>query len=145
MRVHGESVDIPYRMYNDDLDPVRVHSLPPVQRTILGCLYTRHDDGHTRQRWLRTLFTEPPQPWAVPFVIQLLGEYVIEIIADIDAALAAANRATMDEYRRFAEENPEFVRLTQERANSYWVAYFRRRYTLRSDCPGQALLASLAR
>ncbi|MFT9661763.1 hypothetical protein ACM0CQ_05860 [Mycobacteroides abscessus subsp. abscessus] len=73
-----------------------------MQRTILGCLYTRHYDGFVRQQWVRTIL-DTEHLWVAPFVIQLVGEYVPEIIDDIAEALRAR---PAEPYGRFITENP---------------------------------------
>lgn len=138
LQVGGEAVDIPYRIYHDSPAPdiAETHS---AQRTILGCLYTRHYDGFVRQQWLRTIL-DAEHPWVAPFVIRLLGEYVREIIDDIDGALRAR---PAEPYKCFIIENPQFHALIRQRAISYWNAYSRSRYPRLCDSPGYSLLASL--
>ncbi|WP_170092294.1 hypothetical protein [Mycobacteroides abscessus] len=138
LTVGGEAVDIPYRIYHDSPDP-DVPETHPTQRTILGCLYTRHYDGFVRQQWLRTIL-DAEHPWVAPFVIQLLGEYVPEIVDDIDGALRARHA---EPYERFITENPQFHTLIRQRAISYWNVYSRSRYPRLCDYPGYSLLASL--
>jgi len=58
----------------------------------------------------------------VPFVVQLLGEYVAEIAEVIEAHLGGLSRHL---YAEFFRENPSFVALTQTRAMSYWNCYYR--------------------
>lgn len=65
------------------------------------------------------------QPWAVPFVVQLLGEYVIEIVELIEAAFPAVNAGRFSE---FVLENPKFIATTRRRATSYWDCYYRSRF-----------------
>jgi hypothetical protein len=43
----------------------------------------RHHDGFGRQRQLKTLL-DADEPWTAPFIVQLLGEYVIQICRDIE-------------------------------------------------------------
>ncbi|NOR99668.1 hypothetical protein [Mycobacteroides abscessus] len=138
LTVGGEAVDIPYRIYHDSPDPDAAET-HPVQRTILGCIYTRHYDGFVRQQWLRTIL-DAEHPWVAPFVIQLLGEYVPEIIDDIDEALRAR---PAEPYERFITENPQFHTLIRQRTISYWNAYSRSRYPRLRDYPGYSLLGSL--
>lgn len=139
--VGGEAVEIPDRIYHDDPGSHHV-AMTPVQRTILGCLYTRHHDGFVRQQWLRTI-VHAPQPWVAPFVIRLLGEYVPEIIDDICHDLPDPDDPRTAQYERFVVENPQFLTLTRQRADSYWNAYFRAEYPRHSDYPGYAVLDSL--
>ena len=121
--VDGESIVIPSRMYNDHLRPADApEHLTARQRTILGCIYTRHHIGFVRQRWARQILTSD-QPFVVPFVIQLLGEYVVEIIADIYHSLPELDdpdSATAQLYGRFLADNPGYHFLTRQRVASYW-------------------------
>ena len=48
-----------------------------------AAIYSRHPDGRVRQRALGTLL-DFDEPWTAPFIMQLLGEYVIQICADIE-------------------------------------------------------------
>ena len=100
-------------------------------------MYSRHHDGHVREsacaRILR--FSEP---WVVPYVVQLLGEYVVEICALILDRLSAQSSFSSSAYREFVSANPEYLELTQQRAISYWSCYYRQDFT-RNEYP--ALIA----
>jgi hypothetical protein len=81
-----------------------------------------------------------------PFVVQLLGEYVVQIVlavrcglADIDVPGTAINRA----YGRFAATNPAFLGLTYQRAASYWNCYYRNLFVDRRTYPSFPILASI--
>lgn len=146
LTLHGDRVVIPQRIYNS----VPVSDLAP-QSSVAGlaidCLYTRHHDGFVRQEALRRVLTGPPHPWTVPFVLQLLGEYVIEICDDIELFAKtrfAAHLGWRTHVRAFADENPEFMMLTKERATSYWQCYHRGAHLNRSTYPGLRALALLA-
>lgn len=58
--------------------------------------------------------------WIPPFVIQLAGEYVIEILYAIRDALQDLDS---DLYRAFLMANPSFFTLTKQRVISYWSCY----------------------
>ncbi len=60
--------------------------------------------------------------WAVPFFVKLLGEYVIEIVEVVAAALPSLNEAHI---AAFVRENPAFMATTRRRAISYWNCYHR--------------------
>jgi hypothetical protein len=82
----------------------------------------------------------------VPFVLQLLGEYIIEICEDIRrfAEVDLASRpAWAREVRSFADENPDFIVLTQQRATSYWECYYRGPHLYRDTYPGLHALKML--
>lgn len=142
--VVGERVEIPYRIYN----PLPPTGLAPEGSKIalaIDCLYTRHHDGFVRQQALhRVLAAE--DPWVVPFVIQLLGEYVVEICEDIQRFAQAAlpqRPAMIREVHSFARDNPDFIVLTEQRATSYWECYYRRPHLYRDTYPGLLALRSM--
>jgi hypothetical protein len=58
-----------------------------------------------------------------PFVIQLAGEYVIEIISAIRDRIDHFDPPL---YRSFLIQNPAFYELTRQRIYSYWNCYHRR-------------------
>ncbi|MEU6067512.1 hypothetical protein ABZ864_24265 [Streptomyces sp. NPDC047082] len=80
--VGDEAVAIPYRIYLDEPPVEVVRSLTAMQRAILHCLYSRYSDGLVRQRHLEQIVSLDT-PWVVPFVVQLVGEYVLEILEAI--------------------------------------------------------------
>ena len=120
-------------------------ALSPVQRLQLACLYTRHHDGYVRQRHLRQII-RCTEPWAVPFVVQLLGEYVLEILNDLAEGLGDLGVPDSDlrrVYGRFVVENPEFFARTERRVVSYYSCYHWWRYADFSTYPPAALLEAL--
>jgi hypothetical protein len=70
---------------------------------------------------LRKILTSE-ESWCIPYVLLLLGEYVIEIIQDIAAALPTLNKAA---YVNFIRENRPLMALLRERATSYWNLEYR--------------------
>jgi len=143
VRVQGEPLEIPMRIYNPEPPGDLERGLSTTQRTVLHCLYTRHHDGFVRQRHLQqTIASE--EPWTVPFVVQLIGEYVLEIVIDIRDALTDLDVLGSSQQMRFGAfiaENPAFFELTSQRVMSYWNCYYRDRQ--RSTYPGFSLLSSL--
>ena len=65
-------------------------------------------DGFFRGACVRKL-VEIDSPVVVPFVIKLLGEYVIQIIDVITVALPRFNKET---YGQFVRANPQFLAIT---------------------------------
>ncbi len=126
--VRGEPLTIPYRIYHPEANeqPTTVQ-----QATIAHCIYTRHSDGFVRQRHLNHLFGAN-QLWVAPFVLHLVGEYVIEILQDIEQSLHLLDR---DIYGAFLSENPRWLPLLERRCISYWDCYYRSTIS-RADYPG---------
>ena len=120
--VDGNTVRIPSRIYHPAPHPLRPMFSSPPESLIADCLFMRHHDGHVRERALRSAL--PVRfPWQVPFVVQLLGEYVVEIIQVFDTKLADNDSGL---YASFVRQNPKFMALTRQRVISYWDCYYRR-------------------
>lgn len=125
--MRGEVLSAPSRLYVEpnDLRLVIARSSGDTDaRTLTLSLATRHNNGYFREECLRQLLALD-RPWGVPFIVQLLGEYVIEIVEVIASAIAETGAARFAE---FALENPAFMTLTRQRATSYWDCYHRRRF-----------------
>src|SRR5687768_11218643 len=50
--IDGRPLRIPFRIYHPELSSPAIASLSQSQQSIAACLYTRHHDGHVRQRAL---------------------------------------------------------------------------------------------
>ncbi|WP_219116176.1 hypothetical protein [Janthinobacterium sp. UMAB-56] len=103
------------------------------------CLGTRHHDGHLREACLKQLLLQE-RAWTVPFVVHLCGDYVLEIVERIEAALPAWNA---DALARYLRENCAYLATLQRRAVSYWNCYYRRRFPAGEDYPGSRAMAAL--
>ena len=109
--VEAQAVAIPERLYVDERRG----------GDATACLFTRHHDGFVRQRALAQVLLLD-EPWATPFVVRLVGEYVIEIVEQIDEAFSEQLPRNL---AAFVSANPDFIRLTRARVTSYWNCYFR--------------------
>jgi hypothetical protein len=141
-----ERVAIPGRIHNPEPNPARESELTETQRTVLDCLYSRHADGWIRQRRIESVLRRQPQSWTVPFVVELAGEYVLEIVESIRSALAeldVSGSLQQAEYGRFVAGNPRHFMQVERRAISYWALYYRNAYPVYADYPGGALIKSL--
>jgi hypothetical protein len=95
--------------------------LTEMQQNIIDCFYTRHCDGFIREQHLKKIILLNHE-WVVPYVIQLIGEYVIEILNVIYQNMNSLNLVL---YKDFLEQNPKFYKLIQDRVQSYWNEYYR--------------------
>lgn len=142
VEVQGETVAIPSRIYNGEPGADSERLLSGTQRVILHCLYSRHSDGRVRQRHLEQIVGSS-EPWVVPFVVQLAGEYVLEIVEVIRqglVGLAAPGSAQRRLYGEFITRNPAFFARTERRVVSYWSCYYRWKYAVFGTYPGCALM-----
>ncbi|OQQ20624.1 hypothetical protein B0675_24690 [Streptomyces sp. M41(2017)] len=140
--VADQHVYIPGRLYHDEPPTDAVASLSSRQRQLLHCLYSRHCDGVVRQRHLEKIVAST-DPWVVPFVVQLVGEYVVEILVVIcDELRDLATPGTRGHlaYGQFIVNNPAFFARTQRRVVSYWSCYYRGTYAIFRGYPGCTLL-----
>ena len=140
----GEMLEIPDRIYNE-FPAHAVTTLKPASRVAAGCIYTRHHDGHRRQEALRLALSHDVE-WSAPFVVQLLGEYIVEICVDIEQFLADASSThpnALQGLRHFTESNPDFMALTRARAASYWSEYYRADFSTTDDYPAVRALRRL--
>lgn len=120
----NEKLHIPYRIYFNEPDPKKEMRLTNVQQMILNCLYLRHHDGYVRQRRLENL-VDSTASFIIPFSIQLLGEYVIEILQVLDKHV---NEKTHNDYKTFVKTNSRYWQKTESRVVSYWNAYYRKKF-----------------
>lgn len=135
--VLGEDLLIPRRVSSPVLRP-ELSGLSLQQRQLAQCIRTRSTDGFVRQEALKDVLPINA-PWSVPFVVALIGEYVVEIIDDIYAALPQFN---LDVVAQFIRDNPSFYLLTRQRVASYWDCYYRWQFQ-RNDYVGFKLLREL--
>ncbi|WP_454717881.1 hypothetical protein [Caulobacter segnis] len=112
---------------------------PDVDPVLIDALLTRHHNGFVRAEALARLMTAAPD-WAPAYVVPLVGEYVVEIIEQIEVALTEQDAPT---YGAFGRANPGFMTLTRQRVTSYWDCYWRGRWR-REDYPGARVLARVA-
>ena len=123
-------VSIPTRQYHPEPPTAARRALTPRQTLMLHCLFTRHHDGYVRHRHVAPLLVARHH-WVIPYVVQLLGEYVVEIVEEIrdgTADVHVPGSWQQDRFRDFALSNRSFVALTRQRAASYWSCYYRDEY-----------------
>ena len=139
VQVEGEWFNIPSRIYEPEVLAHAANILPEANRAIVACLYTRHHDGFVREREVLKILPVN-EPWVPPFVVQLAGEYVVQIIEQM---YANVDLMPLDCYARFAADNPGFIDLTKARAISYWDCYYRRDFPQFGHYPGFQFLNAL--
>lgn len=117
VRVEDETVSIPTRLHfaSEDLP------LSPSDRIFARALQTRSSDGFQRQRAAHDLL-DSLEPWCAPFIVALLGEYVVQILDDLDTALTPKKIETLGQ---FIAQNGAYWQTTKRRVTSYWNVYYR--------------------
>jgi hypothetical protein len=144
--VAGELVQIPTRIYYPWPQDEQLDGLNASEKVILAAWMSRNGDGRIRQRALRILL-ESDIPWTVPFVIQLCGEYVLEIGQDILQFVTIdlpQKPQLLAAYIQFANDSPVFMALCTQRATSYWANDHRWQFR-KEEYPQFAALQALAK
>lgn len=137
VEVQGERVYVPERLHFKGPD---AHSRALGELSVAArCLITRATDGHLRQQALISILAAEA-PWAIPFIVLLAGDYVVEIVEEIRVALPDLDR---DLCSGFVRENRAAVRAIHARAVSYWNLYYRAAYPDRKDYPAVVVLRQL--
>lgn len=131
VKVSEDHLVIPYRIHHEGNEQAG-RSLNEIQSIMYSCLLTRHHDGHVRQRQLERLLPVS-ESWVVPFVFQLTGEYVIEILNTCESNFQMLDPML---YGTFIRDNPRYFQATRDRMISYWDCYYRWQYQRRSDYVG---------
>ena len=119
----NHTIEIPYRMYLLDIADTEYEKLSQTQKKILCCIYTRSCDGFIREKYLHKLLDMPLEQWAIPFVVKLCDEYVLEILEVIYDKLKERDNTDIQE---FCFKNKVTISKGHARMTSYWNEYYRR-------------------
>ena len=139
VEVGGERLQIPYRVYFNEPDLALAERLTSVQQSILHCIYLRNHNGYIRQKHLESLIGIS-EDFVRPFIVQLLGEYVLEILEILDRLFTDS---VADAYAPFLLSNPVFWKQTQSRMVSYWDAYYRKDFPKLNQYVGKHIVDRL--
>ncbi|MCP4162268.1 MAG: hypothetical protein GY760_19535 [Deltaproteobacteria bacterium] len=119
-----ETLTIPQRIYCDKKQLKKLLKLSQIQQLIGFCFFSRHHNGYVRERCIRQVLNSKEE-FVAPFIIQLLGEYIVEIIE-----LIYDNRESLGKLgiMKLLKDNPDYYQRTHQRVYSYWNCYYRRYY-----------------
>lgn len=115
----------PYRIYNVDKSDSIIDNLSLQQKMILHCIYSRSCDGFVRQKHIDSLLQLDYEAWAIPYIVKICDEYVVEVLEMIYAKLKDQNTKQFEE---FCLENVEAFCKSYNRMASYWNEYYRGTY-----------------
>ena len=120
--VGGNAMRFPYRIWQKDLPGAAFLLMSETDKVIAHCLGTRHHDGFVRQKHVRALLRLEYPDWAIPYIVKLCEEYVIEILEDIYGLI---DEKDVPRYKAFAAENAGAMKKGFDRMISYWNEYYR--------------------
>jgi len=122
--LNNEILFIPYRIYFNEPKPEFENLLTENQKDILNCIYLRHHNGYLREKRLK-LLSENSDKWSTPYIFQLIGEYIYELLPIIDKKI---NDKNLNYYIKLKNDNPRYWQQTKSRMISYWNVYYRDKY-----------------
>ena len=139
VRLAEQLIAFPYRVYYDQQPLLAALEGDRDSALIGACLGTRHYNGFLREQCLHRLLTFD-ESWTAAFVIQLLGEYVLEIVQPIHDRYA---NGVEEKYADFYRQNTLHCRYLEQRAISYWNEQYRCRFPRHADYPAVRAFAAL--
>jgi len=134
-------IRLPLRVYVAEPPPELLESLETAELVVARCLLARHHDGFVRQRQIEDL-VRLSEPWSVPYVLALLGEYVLEIhqaLAETLVPTLENDQLIRDLHGEFVSTNLEWWGLIQNRIVSYWGTYHRFKYAMEQTEMGRRI------
>ncbi len=120
--LNWEELLVPWRVYFE-IASIENKLFSKSQENIFYCILLRHYNWYVRQKALENLLNSK-ENFIIPFSIQLLWEYVIEIIEVLEKHIDT----NIENYHAFYKENPKNFNLINSRMISYWNEYYRRDY-----------------
>ena len=128
-----EDLRIPYRINYPDSNAV-YKSLPDAtSKLIYDCIFTRHLDGHIREKHLRNIFKSKELPkWCMPFIMRLAGEYVVEILQVIYDQLKKRSATDLSMVREYGRVNRLVAKKNYSRMTNFWGRYYQKQGSLRN-------------
>lgn len=124
INVNDEELKIPYRTYYDEVECTGFSKL---EMDIVNCYYSLNGNGFIREKYLRKIICLNEE-WSIPFVIKLLGEYVMELL---DIIYENLHNLDKYQYKKFITNNQYFYFITKQRMNSYYHSYYHTQYMQR--------------
>ena len=119
-------IRFPYRIYSKDNSHRFMDSLSEQQKMILHCILSRSDDGHIRQKHIRKLLQMDYKDWAIPYIVKICDEYVVEIL---EMTFDLLREQDTGRIKDFCRENREEFCKSYSRMISHWNEYYRDTYS----------------
>lgn len=123
---YNRVIRFPYRIYYVDNSDEVTEYLSEQQKMILHCIYSRSCEGFVRQKHLRSLLLMDYEDWAIPYIVKICDEYVMEIL---EMTYEILKDQDTEKIKNFCSENKETFCKSYNRMISYWNEYYRHEYT----------------
>ena len=118
----NENIIFPERIYYLDVSDKIISKLSENQQNVLHCIYTRNCDGYVREKHLSKLLNSDYPDWAIPYIVRINSEYVIQILELTYSILKDKNT---DNIKQFCLENQIVFCKDYSRMVSYWNEFYR--------------------
>mgnify|MGYP005606914777 FL=1 len=119
-------IRFPYRTYYIDISDEVKENLSQRQKMILHCIYSRSCDGFVRQKHIYSLLQMNYEDWAIPYIVKICDEYVVEIL---EMTYDILKEQDTERIKRFCLENIVPFCKSYNRMISYWNEFYRYKYT----------------
>jgi hypothetical protein len=119
-----EKIEIPDRIYYNPPYSLTNSKFTQKEKEILNCIFLFLENGYIRQKAIQNIICSS-NSWTIPYIVRIIGEYIVEILNDINNNFEIINKSNLIS---FARQNPEFYNRTRARINSYWDCYFRQQF-----------------
>jgi len=130
-------IRFPYRIYYNEIsDDGIIYQLSEQQKMILHCIYSRSCNGFVRENHIKSLLTMPYEDWAIPFIVKVCDEYVVEILEIVYKMLTEEDTERM---KAFCAENRIMFCKSYAQMTSYWNEFYRDKYYHFKDYIGRKL------
>lgn len=127
--VFSEDVRIPYRISYEDSDEIYASLAGEQAKRIYSCIFTRHLDGHIREKHLRKLLSGSIPEWCLPYLLRLSGEYLVELLQPMYDAFKERPPVYLPQ---FCKENAGLIQMNYYRMVSYWGYYYKDQWSLKN-------------
>jgi hypothetical protein len=135
--IYGEKESISYRIHTSPPSELFLRLYSAETRLQIYCNYTRHHDGYLREKYLKKIL-DADSKIVTPYIFQLCGEYVAEIIQIIFDNKDQLNPIHFQEFIRM---NHSYYLKTRDRMISYWDCYYRHQCPKLKDYIGYQMFA----
>lgn len=118
----NQEITFPYRIYYiDNIDKLN-KKFTPEQMVVYHCIFSRSCDGYVREKHIKALLSCDLPAWAIPYIIKVSDEYVIEILESIYQSLKNINT---DDFKAICHKNLQSFLYGHDRMISYWNEFYR--------------------
>lgn len=117
-----QTISFPYRVYFDEIEEDIFFNMRDIEKLIINCIYSRSFDGYVREKHIRRLLSMEYPKWAIPYIVKICDEYIVEIIQLVYENLKDKNT---DDIKNFCGNNYNSFCKSYNRMISYWNEFYR--------------------